>query len=178
MHPQPLLNGTTSNRIAEHQSTLHTSPSTFEKELTTVPLQLEDEKTQESPETQTRNEPCSMPRTSRQADYGKSAPTSEEESNSLPTGARPVTRTVDHPMLAPQGRVKFSDPNRVVTTFGSGNQIEVDKPLWYIDSDQTATADTHGFNELRINVGHVWALEHCVATGILPATEYTFTTPD
>ena len=33
-------------------------------------------------------------------------------------------------------------------------------------------------NELRINVGHVWALKHCVTTGILAATDYTFTTPD
>ena len=33
-------------------------------------------------------------------------------------------------------------------------------------------------NELRINVGYVSALEHCVTTGILAATEYTFTTPD
>ena len=33
-------------------------------------------------------------------------------------------------------------------------------------------------NELRINVGHVWELEHCAATGILAATDYTFTTPD
>ena len=30
----------------------------------------------------------------------------------------------------------------------------------------------------RINVGHVRALEHCVATGILATTDYTFTTPD
>ena len=30
----------------------------------------------------------------------------------------------------------------------------------------------------RINVGHVWALEHCVATGILATTDYTSTTPD
>ena len=30
----------------------------------------------------------------------------------------------------------------------------------------------------RTNVGHVWALEHCVATGILATMDYTFTTPD
>ena len=33
-------------------------------------------------------------------------------------------------------------------------------------------------NELRINVGHVWALEHCARTVILASTDYTFTTPD
>ena len=44
--------------------------------------------------------------------------------------------------------------------------------------DSTTTTDTHGSIELRINVGHVWALEHCVVTGILAAMDYTFTTPD
>ena len=52
------------------------------------------------------------------------------------------------------------------------------RAMWYIDSSTTATTDTHGSNELRINAGHVWALEHRVATGILAATDYTFTTPD
>ena len=33
-------------------------------------------------------------------------------------------------------------------------------------------------NELRINVGHVWALEHCARTVILASTDYTFTAPD
>ena len=50
--------------------------------------------------------------------------------------------------------------------------------VWYIDSSTSATTDTHGSNELRINGGHIWALEHCVATGILAATDYTITTPD
>ena len=89
MHPQPLLNETRTNRIAEHHSTLATTPYTFQKELTTAPLPPEDEETRESPKPQTDTEPCSMPPTTRKDDYGKSAPTSEEESNSLPTGARP-----------------------------------------------------------------------------------------
>ena len=50
--------------------------------------------------------------------------------------------------------------------------------MWYIDSDPSAITDTHGSNVLRINVGHVWALEQCVATGILTATDYTFKTID
>ena len=50
--------------------------------------------------------------------------------------------------------------------------------VWYIDSSTSATTDTLGSNDLRINVGHVWALEHCVVTRILKATDYTFTTPD
>ena len=33
-------------------------------------------------------------------------------------------------------------------------------------------------NELRINVGHVWALEHCARMVILASTDYTCTTPD
>ena len=48
--------------------------------------------------------------------------------------------------------------------------------MCYIDLDPSATTDTHGSNVLRINVGQVWALEHCVATGILTATDYNFTT--
>ena len=50
--------------------------------------------------------------------------------------------------------------------------------VWYTDSNPSATTDTHGSNELRITVGHVWALEHCAATGILTATDYTFKTLD
>ena len=69
-----------------------------------------------------------MPPTSRQADYGKTAAASEEASNGLPTGARPQTRTVDHPKLASQRRVKFSKPNRVVTTNGPGTPVEGDNP--------------------------------------------------
>ena len=37
--------------------------------------------------------------------------------------------------------------------------------LWYIDSDPSTTTVTDGSNVLRINVGLVWALKHCVATG-------------
>ena len=51
--------------------------------------------------------------------------------------------------------------------------------MWYIDSRTTATTDTHGSNELRTNVGDVWALEYCVVTGILTTTDYyTFMTSD
>ena len=49
---------------------------------------------------------------------------------------------------------------------------------WHINSAPSATADTHGSNLLRLNVGHVWAPEHCVVTGILTVTDYTFTTLD
>ena len=45
--------------------------------------------------------------------------------------------------------------------------------LWYIDR---GLYGYYGYS--RINVGHVWALEHCVATGILATTDYTCTTPD
>ena len=43
--------------------------------------------------------------------------------------------------------------------------------LWYIDLDRSATHESH---VQRINDGHVWALENCVARGILTTTEYTF----
>ena len=45
--------------------------------------------------------------------------------------------------------------------------------LWYLDR---GLYGYYGYS--RINVEHVWALEHCVATGILATTDYTFTIPD
>ena len=45
--------------------------------------------------------------------------------------------------------------------------------VWYIDR---GLYGYYGYS--RINVGHVWALEHCVATGILATTDYTCTKPD
>ena len=45
--------------------------------------------------------------------------------------------------------------------------------LWYIDR---GLYGYYGYS--RINVGHVWALEHCVATGIQATTDYTCTIPD
>ena len=46
--------------------------------------------------------------------------------------------------------------------------------MWYIHSDPSATTNTHGSNEIRITVGHVWALEHYTETENVTATNYTF----
>ena len=58
-------------------------------------------------------------------------------------------------------------------TFRYSHHFTTPYSLWYIDR---GLYGYYGYS--RINVGHVWALEHCVATGILATTDYTCTTPD
>ena len=68
-----------------------------------------------------------------------------------------------------------------ITVFISGLNPAIEPLItrvWYNDSDSTATTDTHGSKRTTDQRGHVWALEQCVATGILATTDYTLTTPD